>query len=88
MMKSNKRVIDLDIRGQVCPATLLVVMAALNKNKAELLSGEALLCIKTDNREATATIPTTSSNMGYEVKVTKTDTYYHLCIGVPSSERK
>ena len=82
MSEAAQRIIDIDMRGQVCPATLLVAMAALNQNRTLLLSGEARLCIKTDNREATATIPTTAENMGYEVKVTKLESCYNICVGL------
>lgn len=83
----EQKVIEIDMRGQVCPACLLVAMDKMNKNRDVLKSGEARLCIKTDNREATTTIPTTAKNMGYGVSVTKMDTYYRLCVGILAEEK-
>jgi TusA-related sulfurtransferase len=79
---AEQKVVDIDMRGQVCPACLLVAMDMMNKNRDVLKSGETILCIKTDNREATTTIPTTAKNMGYNVKVSKKDTYYQICVGI------
>jgi TusA-related sulfurtransferase len=81
-----QKTIDIDMRGQVCPACLLVAMDSINKNRKVLQDGEAILCIKTDNREATTTIPTTARNMGYSVTVEKMDTYYLVCVGILSQE--
>ena len=77
---NNDKVITLDMRGQVCPACLLVAMDALNKQKTVLKSGARKLSILTDNREATTTIPTTANNMGYAVSVNKIDTYYEIFV--------
>ena len=75
------RIIDIDMSGQVCPASLLVAMDCMNKNRDGLKGGEVILCIKTDNREATTTIPTTARNMGYSARVEKMDTCYRICVG-------
>ncbi len=76
----KQRVIDVDMRGQVCPSTLLVALDQMNHYRQELQSGEAKLCIKTDNREAIATIPSTAQNMGYYTKVTKEKSHYEICV--------
>jgi len=74
--------IDVDMRGQVCPATLLVAMDSMNRHREVLLSGAARLRIKTDNRAATNTIPATAQNMGYEAWVRKDKAYYEIIIGL------
>jgi TusA-related sulfurtransferase len=76
----KQKTISLDMRGQVCPACLLVAMDALNKQRTVLKSGLKKLSILTDNREATTTIPSTASNMGYIVTVNKIDTYYEILV--------
>ena len=78
----KQEIIEIDMRGQVCPASLLVAMNNMNQNREVLKSGKAILCIKTDNREATTTIPTTAKNMGYSSTVEKMDTYYLICVGL------
>lgn len=83
----EQKVIDIDMRGQVCPACLLVAMDKMNQNRDVLKSGETKLCIQTDNREAITTIPTTARNMGYNVKVTKMGTDYRICIGILAEEK-
>ncbi|MDO9042301.1 MAG: sulfurtransferase TusA family protein [Desulfocapsaceae bacterium] len=75
------KLINLDMRGQVCPACLLVAMDALNRHRDALNNGLETLCIKTDNREATTTIPTTARSMGYPATVTRIDSFYQISIG-------
>lgn len=74
--------IEVDMRGQVCPSTLLIALDRANTNKAALRSGAAVLVIKTDNRDATATIPGAMKNMGYESIITKESGYYEIVIGI------
>lgn len=71
---------EFDIRGQLCPATLLVALKEINTYADLLRQGSVKLCFKIDNRDATATIPESASNMGYAVTVEKKDGYY--CIEV------
>ncbi len=82
-MMSDQKIpenIDIDMRGQVCPATLLVAMDKLNKHRDAIKKGLEELCIKTDNREAITTIPTTARNMGYSVNVTQMDSFYQIVV--------
>ena len=82
MSESDSKEIVLDVRGQMCPATLLVAMAKLNEHRQELLAGEVSLLLISDNRHATATIPETARNMGYEAEVTQEEGYYTIRIGL------
>ncbi|MBI5558661.1 MAG: sulfurtransferase TusA family protein [Deltaproteobacteria bacterium] len=86
--KTKQERIDIDMRGQVCPACLLVAMDTMNKYRAPLLGGKVRLCIKTDNREAITTIPTTAQNMGYATRVTKMASYYEICVGLLPEENE
>lgn len=81
-------IIEIDMRGQVCPACLLVAMDMMNKHREALNKGLEELCIKTDNREATTTIPSTARNMGYSVTVNKLESYYLICLGKFNQESK
>ena len=76
----KKKVIELDILGQVCPACLLVVLREMNENRKEIKSGRACLVIKTDHRDTTRTIPASASKMGYKATVNKKQTYYEIII--------
>ena len=78
--KTQVEVIDIDVRGQVCPATLLVAMESMNKYREALRAGTVVLCIRTDNRDATFTIPGTAKNMGYTVSLTKQHGSYEIKI--------
>jgi len=80
MSETPPRNIDLDICGQVCPSTLLVVLREINHNFDALKSRRARLVIKTDNRDATNTIPEAAENMGFQVTVTKSDGTYTIII--------
>ena len=74
--------VEVDMRGQVCPSSLITALEQTNKHKIALRAGEIILEIRTDNRDATATIPGTVKNMGYDVLVTKKKGYYEILIGV------
>lgn len=69
-------IIEHDIRGQICPATLLFALREINAHAAGLEDGTVKLKIMTDNRDAITTIPESVENMGYAVAVTKGDGYY------------
>lgn len=76
----GKRIIDLNILGQVCPACLLVAIKEMNTHREELKSGTAELVIRTDHRYATRTIPDSAKAMGYRVEVKKEMTYYEITV--------
>jgi len=69
-------VVEFDIRGQICPATLLTALKEINLRSGELLDGGLKLLFKTDNRDACITIPESAENMGYSVRVDKREDCY------------
>lgn len=73
-------IIEFDIRGQICPSSLLTTLKELNALKGQIKDGAAIMVIKTDNRNATVTIPETATNMGYDVNTTKESDYYKITI--------
>ena len=82
MEKNEPQTIEFDIRGQICPSTLLIALRELNNHKERLRRGEVRLAFKTDNRDATVTIPDAAENMGYGVRVTKTEDGYIIAVGI------
>lgn len=74
------QVMEFDIRGQICPATLLIALKELNRCKEQLHKGEVQLVFKTDNRDATITIPDAAENMGYAVNVQRIDDCYTIVV--------
>lgn len=71
---------EIDLRGQVCPSTLLMALREMNSLKPDLRSGALKLSFLSDNRDSTVTIPEAAANMGYEVSVAKEDEYYRIDI--------
>ena len=71
---------QFDIRGQICPSSLLVVLREVNKRQQEIKDGRQHLTLLTDNRDATTTIPEALINMGYKVSVTKEKSYYIITV--------
>ena len=71
---------EIDLRGQICPSTLLTALREANNNKAELRAGELRLIILTDNRHSTTHISESISAMGYRVEVQKELEYYRITI--------
>lgn len=76
-----KESLTIDMRGQICPSTLLTALRALNTHRARLRRGELELLILTDARDATGTIPEAAGNMGYRVRVEDGDRHYAIRIG-------
>ena len=74
------KTIEMDIRGQVCPSSLLMALQVANKNYAEIANGLMQVVIKTDNRDATGTIPGALENMGVAAKVEKIEGYYKITL--------
>ncbi len=70
--------IILDIRGQICPACLMITLRELNSNKERLKNAEVRLVVKTDHRDATRTIPSAAFAMGYSVTVKQMNKYYEI----------
>jgi len=65
--------IKCDIRGQVCPSSLLNGLKEINNNRDKLVSGSAELIIYTDNRDALITIPGAAESMGFKVYTEKAE---------------
>lgn len=83
--ESQKRpeVIDIDVRGQICPSTLIIAMDQINTHQESLRQGTVSLLIKTDDRNATVTIPEAATSMGYQVVVTREKGCYEIRISYP-----
>ncbi len=80
MDNSGHKVIHFDIRGQICPSTLLIALKEINQHKEALRSGEVVLLFKTNNRDAAVTIPDAAENMGYGATVAKEADYYLITV--------
>ena len=76
MESLEKEVVEYDIRGQICPSSLLIALREINQRQQGIKNGKIEVVVLTDNRDATATIPDALKNMGYQVNVTKEDNYY------------
>lgn len=72
--------IVLDIRGQICPACLLITLSELNSNRQRLTETKARLVIKTDHRDATRTIPAAACAMGYCFEVLQKEKHYEITL--------
>jgi len=71
----------LDIRGQVCPSSLLITLRELNQNAEALRSGALYLRILTDSRDAIVTIPNAAVNMGFQAHLQKVpEGFYEVVI--------
>lgn len=71
---------EIDLRGQICPSTLLTALREVNSAKTELKAGTLSLLFLTDNRSSTTHISETVSNMGYQVSVDKVQGYYRVSV--------
>jgi len=79
-MNADRELIELDMRGQICPSCLLMALKQVNEKQDGLRSGQAVLHILTDDRQATNTIPNAVVNMGYIVDIEKIKDFYTIKI--------
>lgn len=61
--------IEFDIRGQICPSTLLTALREINAHRQGLREHAVCLRFCTDNRDCVATIPESARNMGHAAAV-------------------
>jgi len=80
MKQAPSNFVEFDIRGQICPSTLLIALREINRHGREIKSGSVSLLFKTDNRDSIQTIPESAGNMGYTVEVTRHENYYAIQI--------
>ncbi len=71
---------QIDLRGQICPSTLLIALREVNSCKAELQAAQLSLLFLTDNRSSTTHIAETVVNMGYQVQVVKHEGDYRISV--------
>lgn len=76
MTSASPSVIEYDIRGQICPATLLIALREVNSHAAALKNGDVELLFLTTNRDSIHTIPESVENMGFSVDVVAESGYY------------
>jgi hypothetical protein len=76
-------IIELDIRGKVCPSCLLLTLREINKYYEELTAGRVCLRVSIDSRDATGTIPEAVKNMGLNATVEKREGFYQVVIEKP-----
>lgn len=70
----------MDIRGQVCPSCLLLVLREVNQQHRQMMAGHLSLEVLTDNRDATSTVSEAVSNMGLGAISEKVNGYYRITI--------
>lgn len=80
---SAPQVIEFDIRGQICPASLLVALREINRHIPQIKDGSVQLLFRTDNRDGTHTIPEAAYNMGLKVEVRKEERCYAITVTKP-----
>jgi TusA-related sulfurtransferase len=79
-MNHEDEIIEFDIRGQVCPSCLLLVLREINNRNQPLIDGQCQMLVLTDNRDAISTIPAAVESMGLSANVNKVDDYYQILI--------
>jgi TusA-related sulfurtransferase len=80
MKETMSKTVELDIRGQICPSSLLSTLRELNTRSTRIKEGGEDIVVVTDNRDCLTTIPQTAMNMGFFVKVEKVESHYVIRI--------
>lgn len=65
------KTIEYDIRGQICPSSLLTALREINIHQDTLREDVVRLRFLTDNRDCVTTIPESARNMGYSAEVSR-----------------
>lgn len=78
--RDGENIIVYDIRGQICPSCLLFTLREVHELREALKEGRIEVLIKTDNRDATSTIPDAVASMGYDCSVEKKEGFYEIRI--------
>lgn len=81
---NEPRIEQFDVRGQVCPSSLLLALREVNRLNSDLKNGQVEIVILTDNRNATITIPNALKSMGLSARINKRDDCYQIRIGKES----
>jgi len=71
---------EIDLRGQICPSTLLTALREINGAKPELKAGSLCLVLLSDNRSSTTHIADAVGVMGYRIAVEKEQHHYRITI--------
>ena len=82
-----ENIIIHDIRGQICPSCMLFTLREVNEQRSALKNNNLQILIKTDNRDATTTIPDALSSMGYDSTVEKKEGYYEIRIMTQKNQK-
>ena len=80
MQNQPTEIKEFDLRGQICPSTLLTALREINGAKQQLKEAALGLVFLTDNRSSTMHISETAGNMGYKVKVEKMEGFYRVVV--------
>jgi len=80
MSAETPSVVHIDVRGFVCPSSLLVALRELNKYRESLRKDHFKIELLVDNHDSTNRICEAVKSMGYDFHVTDTDHSY--CIAV------
>ncbi len=80
MAMTEMQELVFDLRGRICPSTLLVAMKEMNGHRQELQERAVQLRLLVENRDATVTIPEMARNMGYAVSLNKVEQHYEITI--------
>jgi TusA-related sulfurtransferase len=69
---------EFDIRGQICPSSLLTALREINAHEEGLRQRRVRLRFLTDNRDCVTTIPESARTMGYAAEVRREQGCYRI----------
>ncbi len=80
MSAGTPSTVHVDVRGFVCPSSLLIALRELNKYRESLRTDHFTIEMMVDNQDSTNRICEAVKSMGYDFDVTDRDNCY--CIAV------
>lgn len=83
----SENIVELDVRGQICPSCMIIALKQVNLLEKELKHSSKELHILTDNRQLTSTIPEAVIKMGYQIGIARETEGYRIRIRYPRKAR-
>ncbi len=80
MSAETPSTVHVDVRGFVCPSSLLVALRELNKYKEGLQAGQIRVEFMIDNHDSTNRICEAVKSMGYTFEVTDEHNGYAIAV--------
>jgi len=83
MTTNTPSTVSVDVRGFVCPSSLLVALRELNKYRESLRTEDFTMELMVDNHDSTNRICDAVKSMGYDFQISEVGHGYCIAVSRP-----